>query len=66
MLVVSDIYQTCWIGDLISNLKLVVDLKKELVPLLMRHLFMKMSLKSLEVPFDCVQVPPPIGPCQIG
>ena len=44
----------------------VVDLQNSLVPLLMRCLWEKMSLKDLEVPVDCVQVPLPIVTYQIG
>ena len=41
-------------------------LGKEVVPLLVRRLWVQMILKALVVPYDGVQVPRRIVPYQIG
>ena len=41
-------------------------LGKEVVSLLVRRFWVQMILKALVVPDDCVQVPRPIVPYQIG
>ena len=50
------------IGDLVFNLKLFVDVRREVVPLLMQRLLEKIFLKALEVHIDYAQVPRHIAP----
>ena len=45
---------------------LILMLGKEVVPLLVRRLWVEMVLKALAAPRDGVQVPRPIVPSQIG
>ena len=64
-LIVKDVCRCCCSSNVFVA-KLIVDLRKAIVPLLTRRLLKKMRLKGLEVPVDFVQVSRPIVPYQIG